>query len=88
MGLAIGTWRIASRWYVSAAALAALGVLGGHLLVFGVYPGKPLVAVIDVPSTVIDDDPAWFIRKVLDYAYASDSIKAVVIKLNSPSGSI
>ena len=88
MGIAKGIWSIASRWYVSAAALAALGVLGGYLFFFGIYPGVPLVAVIDIPLTVIDDDSAWFIGEMLDYAYESESIKAVVIKLDSPGGAV
>ena len=86
MGIIRGIWRIMSRWYISAAILAALGVLGGYLFFFNVYPGEPLVAVIDVPFTVLDNDSAWFIGEMLDYAYTTDSITAVVIKLDSPGG--
>ena len=88
MGIIRGMWRLVSRWYISAAVLAALGVLGGYLFFFNVYPGKPLIAVIDVPPTVLDDDSAWFIGEMLDHVYKNDSIKAVVVRWDSPGGRV
>ena len=78
--------RIATSWYVSLVFLGALGIALGYYAFFGIFPGKPEIGVIDIPFTVITDDSASSIVSFLDYARQRDSIKAVVIKLNSPGG--
>ncbi len=61
-------------------------MLAGYFFFFNAFPGKPQVAIIDIPFTVITDNSAFFIGKMLDHARTTDSIKAVVIKLDSPGG--
>ena len=79
-------WRLTANFYVSAVLLAALGIGVGYLVFFQVFPGKPKIAIIDIPFTVISDDSAFGIGAHLDFAREDDSIKAVVIKLTSPGG--
>ena len=76
-------WRVASTWYVSIVLVAATGLLVGYLAFFYVYPGRPEIGIIDIPSTVLDENTAFTIGSFLDYARRTDSIKGVVIKLNS-----
>ena len=78
--------RTLASWYVSVPALIAAGVLVGYFFFFNTFPGRPQVAIIDIPFTIITDDSAFFIGEFLDYARRDDSIKAVVIKLDSPGG--
>ena len=78
--------RALTSWYVSVPALIAAGVLVGYFFFFNAFPGRPQVGVIDIPFTVINDRSAFFIGEMLDYARRDDSIKAVVIKLDSPGG--
>ena len=77
-------WRLAGNLYVSSVLLAALGIGVGYLVFFEVFPGKPKIAIIDIPFTVITDNSAFEIGAHLDFARRDDSIKAVVIKLTSP----
>ena len=81
-------WRITTQWYVIAVLIAGLGVLAGYLLFFNALQGRPQIGVIDIPFTIIDDDSAFFIGEMLDFVSRTDSIKAVVIKLNSPGGGV
>ena len=50
------------------------------------FPGTPRIGVIDIPFTVIEENSTYVISEYLNYARRDDSIKAVVIKLNSPGG--
>ncbi len=75
-----------ANWYVATVFLALLGILIGGLVFFYAGPGKPRIGVIDIPFTVITDDSAFVISAFLDYARDDDSIKGVVIRLNSPGG--
>lgn len=86
MGILAGFWSILSRWYVAALVISGLGVLAGYLVFFIGFPGRPQVGVINVPFTVIDDISAANIGELLDYARTTESIRAVVIKLDSPGG--
>ena len=79
-------WRLAGNVYVSGVLLAALGIVVGYLVFFQVFPGKPKIATIDIPFTVISDDSAFVIGAFLDFARRDDSIKGVVIRLTSPGG--
>ena len=80
-------WRIATKWYVSGLILGSLGIILGSMVFFFAWPGKPKVAIIDIPFTVINDRAASEISALLDFARRDDSIKAVVIQLSSPGGS-
>ena len=80
-------WRAMTRWYVSGLFLAGVGIALGYVIFFNLYPGKPQIGIIDVPFTVITDESAFFIGEMLDYTRRTDSIKAVIIRLDSPGGS-
>ena len=86
MAVLVAVWNVLSRWYVSLVLVLVAGALLGSLVFFKVYPGKPEIGVIDIPFTVISDDSAFIISAFLDFARRRDSIKAVVIRLNSPGG--
>ena len=79
-------WAVAGRWYVLVALTVVAGSAAGYVAFFNVYPGRPQIAIIDIPFTVIDEDSAWIIGKMMDYARETDSIKGVVIKLITPGG--
>ena len=76
----------ANKWYVSLVLVAVAGVLIGSLVFFKVFPGKPRVGIIEIPLMLISSDTAFVVGELLDYARQTDSIKAVVIKVNSPGG--
>ena len=78
---------ILGRWYVLAVLAAGLGVGAGYLVFYNVFPGQPLIGVIDIPYVVLDDDSGFVIGKMLDYAERNDSIKGVAIRLVTPGGS-
>ncbi len=87
MGRLSSMTRFITRWYVSAVLLGAIGIVLGSMVFFFAWPGKPKIGIIDVPFTVISDRSAFEINALLDYARDQDSIKGVVIQLNSPGGS-
>ena len=78
--------RMATSRYSFALLTVAAGIVIGYFVFFNLWPGKPKVAIIDIPFTVLSDDSAFVIDAFLDYARDRDDIKAVVIKLNSPGG--
>ena len=86
MGRLSAIWRFANHRYVSVVLLAGLGIAVGYLVFFNVYPHKPKIGVIDIPFTVINGRSAATIVSYLDYVRRDESIKAVVIRLNSPGG--
>ena len=79
-------WRFIGKWYVASIFLGALGIILGSMVFFFAWPGKPKIGIIDIPFTVINDRSAFEINALLDYARDDDSIKGVVIKLNTPGG--
>ena len=86
MGKLAALWRGITRWYVSSLLFAAVGVALGYVIFFNVSPGKPQIGIIDIPFTTISDDSAFAIGEMLDFTSRTDSIKGVVIRLNSPGG--
>ena len=80
-------WRLAENLYISGFFLGALGIILGSMVFFFAWPGKPQIGIINIPLTVINDRSAFEISELLDYARDNDSIKGVVIHLNSPGGS-
>ena len=76
----------ASKWYVASILLGALGIILGSMVFFFAWPGKPKIGVIDIPCTIINDRSAHEIRALIDYTRDHDSIKGVVIHLNTPGG--
>ena len=79
-------WRFVGKWYVSSLILGSLGIILGSMVFFFAWPGKPKIGIIDIPFTIINDRSAFEINALLDFAKQDDSIKAVVIQLNSPGG--
>ena len=73
-------------WYVVVPVLVGLGIAVGVWTFAYATPGKPQIGIIDIPFTVISEDSAYVMGRLLDYARQDDSIKAVVIKLTSPGG--
>ena len=86
MGRVRAVWKLVTSWYVSLLLFGAAGALVGAIVFFTVFPGQPKIGIIDIPFTVISDDSAFVIGEYLNYARENDSIKAVVIKINSPGG--
>ena len=78
--------RFIGTWYVSTGLLIAVGLAIGSSAFLYAYPGKPEIAVIDIPFTVINDRATFEIGAMLDYVRDDGSIKGVVISLNSPGG--
>ncbi len=78
--------RLWSRWYISSVILAGVGIFIGFLILVIFFPGKPQIGIINIPNTVLDNSTASIIGEMLDFASDQDSIKAVVIKINSPGG--
>ena len=78
-----GLW---SRWYVSSALLAGIGIFIGYLILVIFLPGRPQIGVIDISGLVIDRGSVARISAMLDYVRDNDDIKAVVIKMDSPGG--
>lgn len=79
-------WRLLTRWYISSVLLAGIGVLIGYVVFFHIFPGTPEIGIIDIPGTVLTQETASIIGDYLDFARDEGSIKAVVIKMNSPGG--
>ncbi len=79
-------WRFANHRFVSVVLLAGLGVVAGYLIFFNVYPHQPKIGIIEIPFTVITSRSAATISSYLQYAREDDSIKGVVIFLNTPGG--
>ena len=78
--------RFIGTWYVSTVLLIAVGLAIGSSGFLYAYPGKPEIAVIDIPFTVINDRATFEIGAMLDYVRDDGSIKGVVISLNSLGG--
>ena len=81
------TRSVVSSWFVIGPIAAILGVVIGALVLAYAFPGKPNIAVINIPYTVISEGSAYVIGEYLSYAERDDSIKAVVIRLTTPGGS-
>ena len=79
-------WRFASHGFVSVVLLAGLGVAAGYLVFFNVYPHQPKIGIIEIPFTVITSRSASTISSYLEFARKDNSIKGVVILLNTPGG--
>ena len=86
MGILSDLASFITNWVTIAVSMAALGVAVGLLVFVYVFPGQPKIGVIDIPYTVITDDSTYVITEYLNHARRDDSIKAVVIKLDTPGG--
>ena len=73
---------------VTALVLIGIGLAAGYGIYFRWVEDDPKIGIIDIPFTVISDDSATFIVEMIDFAREDDSIKGVVIKLDSPGGGV
>lgn len=73
---------------VTAFVLIGIGLAVGYGIYGAWLENDPKIGIIDIPFTVISDDSATFIVEMIDIARDDDSIKGVVIKLNSPGGGV
>ncbi|MDO8635165.1 MAG: S49 family peptidase, partial [Dehalococcoidia bacterium] len=75
------------RWFLSYIILAILSLVIG-VGIFVTLVGRPQIAVINVAYVELDGFTADEINKTLQFVRDDNSIKAVVIKLNSPGGTV
>ena len=75
------------RWFLSYIFLAILSLIIG-VGIFVALVGRPQVAIINVSYVELDGFTADEINKTLQFVRDDNSIKAVVIKLNSPGGTV
>ena len=75
------------RWYNSILFLVVLGLIVGALIAIPVIP-RPNVGTITISGAIMDQDYADDIREMLRYAREESSIKAVVLKIDSPGGAV
>ncbi len=73
---------------MTALVLIGIGLAAGYGIYGAWLEDDTRIGIIDIPFTVISDDSAAFIVEMIDFAREDDSIKGVVIKLNSPGGGV
>ena len=74
------------RWFSSIPFFILLGLILGGLISIAVIP-KPNVATIEISGLILDQAYTDDVLDMLRYARDDDSIKAVVLKIDSPGGS-
>lgn len=79
------TKRLAHRWFTSILFFALLGLLLGGLLSVPVIP-RPTIATITISGVILDQAYTYDILDMLRYARDEDSVRAVVLRINSPGG--
>ncbi len=77
--------RLMRRWLWSIPFFVVLGLVLGALISIPVIP-KPEIATITISGVILEQAHANDIVKMLRYAASEDSIKAVVLQINSPGG--
>lgn len=81
------TKRLMRRWLWSIPCFVVLGLILGVLIAIPVIP-KPTVATITISGEIIEQAYTDDILDMLRYARNSNSIKAVVLQIDSPGGSV
>ncbi len=79
--------RMIKRWYTSILFLVVLGLIVGALIAIPVIP-RPNVGTITISGAIMDQDYTDDILEMLSYARDESSIKAVVLKIDSPGGAV
>ena len=89
--MVVTIWQTAINWakvvFRSYLFLALVGALLGIFIFVGLV-GRPKVGVINIPYTVLSSGSVADITTMLRYAREQGDIKAVVMNLNSPGGSV
>ena len=79
------TKRVMVRWFTSVPFYVLLGLILGGLISIPVIP-QPRIAVITISSAILEQAYADDILDKLRHARENDSIKAVVLGIDSPGG--
>ena len=79
------TKRLARHWFTSILFFALLGLLLGGLLSVPLIP-RPNIATITISGVILDQAYTDDILDMLRYARDEDSVRAVVLRINSPGG--
>ena len=77
--------RLMRRWFTSIPFFVVLGLGLGVLISIPVIP-KPNIATIAISGVILDQAHTDDILDMLRYARGNDSIKAVVLQIDSPGG--
>ena len=77
--------RLMRRWFTSIPFFVLLGLVLGGLISIPVIP-KPNIATIEISGIIFDQAQTDDILEALRYAREDDSIKAVVLLIDSPGG--
>jgi len=75
------------RWFTSIAFFVLLGLILGGLLSIPIIP-RPNIVTITISGTLIGQAYVDDILDMLKYARDDDSIKAVVLRIDSPGGGV
>ncbi len=81
------TKRLARRWFTSISFFVLLGLLLGGLLSVPLIP-RPNIATITISGVILDQTYTDDILDMLRYARDEDSVRAVVLRINSPGGGV
>ncbi len=81
------TKRLVRRWFTSIAFFVLLGLILGGLLSIPVIP-RPNIATITISGVILDQAYVDNILDMLQYAGDDNSIKAVVLRIDSPGGGV
>jgi len=81
------TKRLARRWFTSILFFVLLGLLLGGLLSVPLIP-RPNIATITISGVILDQTYTDDILDMLRYARDEDSVRAVVLRINSPGGGV
>ena len=79
--------RLMRRWFTSIAFFVLLGLILGGLISIPVVP-KPNIATITISGIVLGQAYVDDILDMLKYARDDDSIRAVVLRIDSPGGGV
>lgn len=79
--------KLSRRWFASIFFFVLLGLILGGLLSIPVMP-RPNIATINISGAILDQTFADDILDVLNEARENNNIKAVVLRIDSPGGSV
>ncbi len=81
------TKRLLRRWFTSLPFFVLLGLILGVAIAVPVIP-KPKIATITISGVILEQAYADDILDMLRHARDDDSIKAVVLRIDSPGGGV
>lgn len=81
------TKRLLRRWFTSILFFVLVGLILGAAIAIPVIP-RPRIATIAISGSILDQTFANNVLDRLKHAMDDDSIKAVVLKIDSPGGAV